>query len=142
MTTDNNAAIQGAERIYHAWTKAYATKDLESVLALYAPDATLESPLVNVLLKTDVGIVSGREALRHFCGIIIKSTPPLVDRYRQSYFTDGKTMIWEYPRITPTGTQTDMAEVMQIENGLIKAHRIYWGWVGSRLLQTDMYKSK
>ncbi|NDH54360.1 MAG: nuclear transport factor 2 family protein [Betaproteobacteria bacterium] len=143
MTTqDNSAAIQDAERIYQAWTKAYATKDLESVLALYAPDCVLESPLVNVLLNTTEGVVSGREALRHFAGIIIKSTPALVDRYRQSYFTDGKTMIWEYPRITPTGEQTDMAEVTHIENGLIKAHRIYWGWVGSKLLQTDLYKQK
>jgi hypothetical protein len=30
---------------------------------------------------------------------------------------------------------------MQVENGLIKAHRIYWGWGGSKLLQKDAYRA-
>lgn len=130
-----------AERIYKAWTHAFATKDLEAVLALYAPDATLESPLVNTLLKTERGVVEGRENLRHFFDIIIRTTPALKDRHRQSFFSDGRTIIWEYPRVTPTGEQTDMAEVMHIENGLIQAHRIYWGWRGSKLLQKDAYRA-
>ena len=136
----NSSAIDAAEKIYKAWAAGFANKDLEAVLAVYAADATLESPLVNTLLKSESGIVSGREALRHFFGVIIASTPPLVDRYRQSFFTDGKTMIWEYPRVTPTGEQVDMAEVMQIDNGLIKAHRIYWGWGGVKKLQADAYR--
>ncbi|MDB5871619.1 MAG: hypothetical protein JWQ07_1061 [Ramlibacter sp.] len=141
MNSNPSSGHEAAERIYQAWAHAFATKDLEAVLALYAPDATLESPLVNVLLKTERGVVEGREALRNFFGIIIRTTPALKDRYRQSFFTDGRTMIWEYPRLTPAGDQTDMAEVMQIENGLIKAHRIYWGWAGSKLLQTDAYRA-
>ena len=128
------------ERIYQAWAHAYATKDLEAVLALYAPDAVLESPLVNTLLKTDLGVIEGRENLRPFVEIIIRRTPPLVDRYRQSFFTDGKTLIWEYPRNTPSGQKADMAEVMEIEDGLIKAHRIYWGWYGTQMLQSDAYR--
>lgn len=134
-------AIDAAERIYQAWAGAFAKKDLEGVLALYATDATLESPLVNVLLKTERGVVEGKKNLRHFFGIVINNTPPLTDRFRDSFFTDGRTLIWEYPRVTPSGEQTDMAEVMTIEGGLIKAHRIYWGWRGSKLLQTDLYGS-
>lgn len=141
MSSPNTEADATAERIYQAWAKAFATKDLEAVLALYAPDATLESPLVNTLLKSDRGVVEGRENLRHFFDIILRTTPALKDRHRQSFFTDGRTIIWEYPRVTPTGEQTDMAEVMQIENGLIKAHRIYWGWAGSKLLQKDSYRA-
>ena len=133
-------AIDAAERLYRAWADAFAEKNLEAVLALYAPDATLESPLVNTLLKTERGVVEGRENLRHFFGIIISSTPALKNRYRDSFFTDGRTMIWEYPRVTPTGEQTEMAEVMKIENGLISSHRIYWGWGGTKLLQTDRYR--
>ena len=138
QNTDINAA---AERIYQAWAHAFATKDLEAVLALYAPDATLESPLVNTLLKTERGVVEGRENLRHFFGIIIRTTPALKNRHRQNFFTDGRNIIWEYPRVTPAGEQTEMAEVMQIEGGLIKAHRIYWGWAGTRLLQQDAYRA-
>ena len=135
-------AVHAAEAIYKAWAKAFAEKDLEGVLALYAPDATLESPLVNNLLRAERGIVEGRDNLRKFFGIIIQSTPPLHNRHRANFFTDGKTMIWEYPRVTPTGEQTDMAEVMQLKNGLIQSHRIYWGWGGTKLLQKDQYRTR
>jgi hypothetical protein len=130
------------ERIYDAWAKGFAERDLEAILALYAPDATLESPLVNNLLRTDSGIVSGREQLRKFFGIILESTPSLKDRHRANFFTNGKVMIWEYPRVTPSGEQTDLAEVMELKDGLIQAHRIYWGWVGTKLLQKDQYRSR
>ena len=128
------------EAIYQAWAKGFAERDLDAILALYAPNATLESPLVNNLLGTEAGIVQGRENLSDFFGIILKSTPSLKDRHRANFFTNGKVMIWEYPRVTPEGEQTDMAEVMEIENGLIRAHRIYWGWKGSKLLQKDQYR--
>lgn len=128
------------EAIYQAWAKAFAERNLEGVLALYAPDATLESPLVNNLLGTDRGVVEGKENLRKFFRIILDSTPALNNRHRANFFTDGKTMTWEYPRITPTGEQTAMAEVMELKDGLIWSHRIYWGWAGSKLLQKDQYR--
>jgi hypothetical protein len=130
------------EAIYQAWAKAFADKDLEGVVALYAPDATLESPLVNNLLGTERGVVEGRENLRKFFRIIIESTPALKNRHRANFFTDGKTMIWEYPRVTPAGEQTDLAEVMELKDGLIQAHRIYWGWKGTKALQKDQYRAK
>jgi hypothetical protein len=130
------------EAIYQAWAKAFADKDLEAVVALYAPDATLESPLVNNLLGTDRGIVEGRENLRSFFRIIIESTPALKNRHRANFYSDGKTMIWEYPRVTPTGEQTDLAEVMELSDGLIMSHRIYWGWKGTKALQKDQYRTK
>lgn len=130
------------EEIYQAWAKGFADQDVEAILALYATDATLESPLVSNLLGTEAGIVTGRDELRKFFGIILRSTPALKDRYRANFFTDGKVMIWEYPRVTPSGEQTDLAEVMELRDGLIQAHRIYWGWVGAKLLQKDQYRSR
>jgi len=129
------------EEIYQAWAKGFADQDLEAILALYAADATLESPLVNNLLGTDAGIVTGRDELRKFFGIILQSTPALKDRYRANFFTNGTVMIWEYPRVTPSGEQTDLAEVMELRDGLIQAHRIYWGWGGTKLLQKDRYRT-
>jgi hypothetical protein len=55
--------------------------------------------------------------------------------YRKGYFTDGKTVIWEYPRESPKGDQQDFVEAMEIDNGLIKKHRVYWGWFGVRVLE-------
>ena len=54
-------------------------------------------------------------------------------------FTDGHTMIWEYPRATPTGDQMDFTEVMELGNGLIRHHRVYWGWLGVRTLTTESH---
>ena len=130
------------EEIYQAWAKGFAEQDLEAILALYAPDATLESPLVNNLLGTEAGTVQGRDELRKFFRIILRSTPSLKDRYRANFFTNGKVMIWEYPRVTPTGEQTDLTEVMELRDGLIQAHRIYWGWLGTKQLQKDQYRTR
>jgi ketosteroid isomerase-like protein len=129
------------ESIYEAWAKGFADRDIEAILALYAPDATLESPLVNNLLGTEVGVIAGRDQLRKFFGIILESTPSLKDRHRANFFTNGTVMIWEYPRVTPAGEQTDMAEVMELKDGLIQSHRIYWGWRGTKQLQKDQYRS-
>jgi hypothetical protein len=33
----------------------------------------------------------------------------------------------------------DFFEVMEIANGLIQAHRVYWGWRGVEVLKSDAY---
>ena len=47
--------------------------------------------------------------------------------------------MWEYPRATPDGEQMDFVEVMEIENGLISRHCVYWGWRGVKVLDEDHY---
>jgi hypothetical protein len=48
--------------------------------------------------------------------------------------------MWEYPRATPDGDQMDFAEVMDIRDGLIQHHRVYWGWFGVGVLDRDEYR--
>lgn len=43
-------------------------------------------------------------------------------------------MTWEYPRETPDGEQMDIVEVMEIRDGLIAHHRVYWGWYSVGML--------
>ena len=43
------------------------------------------------------------------------------------------------PRETPSGEQMDFVEVMELEDGLIHAHRVYWGWRGVDVLINDQY---
>jgi hypothetical protein len=40
------------------------------------------------------------------------------------YLTDGQTLMWEYPRVTPDGEQMDFVGVMEVRNGLIHRHRV------------------
>ena len=56
------------------------------------------------------------------------------------YFTDGKRLLWEYPRDTGKGEQMDFVEAMELnEEGLIQRHCVYWGWFGVRVLERDEY---
>ena len=119
---------QDIERIYRLWDEALGKRDLEASLSLYAEDASIESPLVSHLLGTSEGIVRGRDALRAFITKVFQTNPPQRRRFKQGFFSDGRVVTWEYPRTTPDGDQMDLVEVMEIEHGLIKRHRVYWGW--------------
>ena len=122
------ATQQDIERVYRLWDEALGKKDLEAALSLYADDASIESPLVRHLLGTGEGIVQGKDALRSFITKVFQTNPPQRKRFKQGFFTDGRVLTWEYPRRSPDGDQMDLVEVMEIEDGLIRRHRVYWGW--------------
>jgi hypothetical protein len=136
----NGESALAAERIYKSWDDALGAKDLEAAIALYAPDVVLESPLVRHLTGSAQGVVRGRDNLRDFVRTVFTRTPPSRRRYRTGFFADGRTIMWEYPRDAPGGDQMDFVEVMEIEDGLIQRHRVYWGWFGLKTLQEDRYR--
>jgi hypothetical protein len=128
-----------ARRIYAEWDAALGSRDVDAALALYAPDATIESPLIPHLLGVEQGICRGHQELRQFIEKVFQRTPPVRRRFRSGFFTDGKTLMWEYPRATPDGDQMDFVEVMELRDGLIQHHRVYWGWNGLGIMQRDQY---
>jgi hypothetical protein len=71
----------------------------------------------------------------------------LTKEFRELYRTglflaNGQLLMWEYPRKTPGGSQVDLVESMDIENGLIKYHRVYWGWSGFKSLEAAREKRR
>jgi len=120
--------MQDAERIYKLWDDALGKRDLEASLALYAEDASIESPLVCHLMQTPEGIVQGKANLRTFIARVFQTNPPQRKRFKKGFFSDGRVLTWEYPRQSPDGDQMELVEVMEIEDGLIRRHRVYWGW--------------
>jgi hypothetical protein len=42
--------------------------------------------------------------------------PILREYFRRGYFTDGKELIWEYPRLKPDGEQMDFVESMELND--------------------------
>ena len=123
-----------AERIYQLWDDALGKKDLEASLSLYADDATIESPLVQHLMKTKEGVIQGKDQLRRFITLVFQSNPPQRKRFRTGFFSDGRVIMWEYPRATPGDDQMELVEVMEIQSGLIHRHRVYWGWYALNVL--------
>jgi hypothetical protein len=139
-TTDvDTTTLKVIERVHHLWNEALERKDVEAAAALYAPDTILESPLVRHILKSEEGVVRGREKLRQFLKLVFARTPASRHVYRTGFFTDGRTVMWEYPHTTPEGDQMDFVEVMEIAGGLIAHHRVYWGWFGVKIMEEDRY---
>ena len=126
------------EAVIQRWEDALSSHDAEALLACYAPDAVLESPVAAHILGGR-GICRGHEDLRPFLAEVVARTPNERQYYRAGFFTDGRRATWEYPRQTPDGEQMDFVEIMEIEDGLIQAHRVYWGWRGVEILSTDQY---
>lgn len=131
--------IADAKRIYHEWDLALANNDIETLLTLYSPDAIIESPLIPHLLGIEKGICQGHQELRKLLEIVKERKPEERKYFRKKFFTDGKTLMWEYPRATPHGEQMDFVEVMELENSLIQYHRVYWGWKGFSIIKNNLY---
>jgi ketosteroid isomerase-like protein len=138
METRNNDQIVA---LINAWEDALANHDVDALLACYASDATLESPVAAHILGGK-GVVHGHEELRPFLAEVVARTPDERHYHREGFFTDGHRVTWEYPRQTPDGQQMDFVEVMEIHGGLIHAHRVYWGWRGVEILAEDQYHRK
>lgn len=130
MTDPTAAEIH---HVYEAWHAAVVARDLDALLALYADDAILETPLILVVQPEQrSGVLRGKDALRAFFSAGLRAAPAALGRwYRTGVFLSrGRQLVWEYPRDTPDGDQTDLVEVMDLAHGRIAHHRVYWGWVG------------
>ncbi|HEX7062281.1 MAG TPA: nuclear transport factor 2 family protein [Woeseiaceae bacterium] len=125
------------ERIWRLWDR-YARKfDVDGLLSLYAADATLETPVITAIFPTDTGVLRGHAALREFFEEGGRRRPNELVRWQREpgrFLYDGRRLVWEYPREAPGGDQIDITEVMDLADGLIRHHRIYWGWFGIREL--------
>jgi hypothetical protein len=92
------------------------------------PDAPLESPLMPYLMGSKSSVCRGHEQPRPLFEKVAQLKPKARQYFRTSYFTDGKKLMWEYPRTAPGGEQTDIVEVVEFnEAGLIQKLRVYWG---------------
>ena len=142
---------ENVERIYHDWDAALARLEelpperldegVESLLALYAKDAEIESPLIPHLMKAERGICRGHEEMRPFFREVGRRKPSLRKYYRTGYLTDGKKLIWEYPRAKPDGEQMDFVEALELYGvGLIQHLCVYWGWRGVNVILGDAYR--
>ena len=123
-------------RVHAQWHEYAVARDTDKLLALYAEDAVLESPLVSAILDVESGALKGHAQIYRFFSEGVKRRPNHLVRWfrTEKFLTDGATLMWEYPRETPAGEQVDILEVMEIKDGKIAAHRIYWGWFGAGLL--------
>ena len=134
MAENTDAAIR---HIHDRWHEAVVNRDLDGLMALYAENARFESPLVFATYKSrTTGVLTGKAEIRAFFDAGFRDARSGLGRWHRTgtYFTDGRQLVWEYPRETPHGDQVDLIEMIDVEDGLIAHQRVYWGWVGFRAL--------
>jgi len=59
ITVVPDETTKAVERVYREWDRAWSDDDLDAMIALYAPDAILESPLVPHLQGGTSGVLKG-----------------------------------------------------------------------------------
>jgi steroid Delta-isomerase len=140
MTENTDAEIR---HIYQQWHATIRGSDLDGLMALYAEDAILETPLILATLKDRTeGILKGKTEIRPFFEAGLRKLGNDLGRWYRTdtFFSNGRQLTWEYPRETPQGDQVDLVEVMDLAGGLIAHHRVYWGWVGFKALVAALNK--
>ena len=87
------------------------------------------------------GILRGRSEIRPFFEAGFRKLGNELSRWYRTgeFFSNRRQLIWEYPRATPGAEQMDFVESMEIEDGLIRRHRVYWGWFGVKVLEQNRY---
>jgi hypothetical protein len=109
-------------------------------LALYVKDAVIESPSHHSPAPQKKRACAGDMRNAPFFQEVATRKPVLRRYYRPGYFTDGKRVIWAYPRVTPDEEQMDFVESMELnDSGLIQYHKVYWGWRSCKVLQNNEY---
>jgi steroid Delta-isomerase len=135
----NRDFLSDCERIHQQWHDRAKACDTEGLLALYAVDAVLETPLAQAIFDgRESGVLRGHREIRPFFEEGARRRPNALVRWHRTgrWLTDGeRILVWEYPRQAPDGDQVDLIEVMEIADGLIRHHRVYWGWFGTGLLK-------
>ena len=134
MTAGSDAEIR---RIYELWHQSVTSRDLDGLMALYHATAVFETPLVLATWPDRAsGVLKGKPEIRSFFAAGFGNPRNGLGRWYRTglFFSNGRQLVWEYPRETPDGDQVDLVEVMDIARGLIVHHRVYWGWVGFKAL--------
>ncbi len=124
MTDNIEAEIR---HVYERWHEAVVARDLDGLVALYADDAVLETPLVLATYADPTrGILEGKANIRAFFAAGLRQLGSELSRWYRTgtFFSNGRQLTWEYPRATPHGDQVDLVEVMDIADGLIAHHRV------------------
>ena len=113
-------------QIAKQWLAAFNEHNLEKLLALYDEDAIHFSPKLKIRHTETNGFIKGKAALRYWWQDAFTRLPQL--EYRERTITsDNDRVFMEYTRIVPGEENMNVAEVLDIKDGLIVASRVYHG---------------
>jgi hypothetical protein len=118
--------LSSIEIIALKWFEAFNNHDLESLLGLYDDEARHYSPKLKIRKPETNGLVIGKAALRDWWADAFERLPTL-HYHTTSLTANGDRVFMEYIRQVDGEPDMLVAEVLEVENGLIIASRVYHG---------------
>jgi len=114
------------EQIALKWFEAFNEHNLENLLLLYSEHAQHFSPKLKIRQPQTNGLIIGKNALRTWWADAFERLPNL--HYKVTSLTANEQRVFmEYIRQVPNEDDMLVAEVLEIENGLIISSRVYHG---------------
>jgi ketosteroid isomerase-like protein len=113
------------EQVISDLEAAFARNDLEGLLALFAPDATLESYLVSRVFDRKEGVCRGRAEIRELVCALAKRGVPWGGH--EPPIIRGDTVVIEH-RSASSDAEKFSVDVIEVRNGKIQSLRAYAGW--------------
>ena len=117
--------VATAEQVISDLEAASSRNDVEALVALFAPDATIESYLVSRVFHRPEGVCHGRAEIRELALALAKRgrpwgghAPPIIR---------GNTVAIEY-RSASSEAETFSVDMIEVEDGKIQSLRAYAGW--------------
>lgn len=114
------------EAIATSWFEAFNTQNLEKLLSLYSDTAKHYSPKLKIRKPETNGLVQGKDALRAWWKDAFERLPSL--KYEPTSLTANENRVFmEYTRKVEGEEDMFVAELLEIENGMIVASKVYHG---------------
>jgi ketosteroid isomerase-like protein len=117
--------VSTTEAFVREFDSAWSSNDVEAAVALFAPDATLETPLAQRVLHRKDGVLHGREEIRAMVSALMSGgrgwgghEPPIVR---------GNTLAIEFRRAGSDGEHYSV-DIIELKDGKIQSLRAYVGW--------------
>ena len=119
---DDQATV---EKVLSDMEDAFSRNDVEGVVALFTPDASIESYLVSRVFDRKEGVCRGRDEIRELVRALMKRGkpwgghgPPIVR---------GNTAAVEYTALSSDADKFSV-DIIEVREGKIQSLRAYAGW--------------
>lgn len=114
------------DKIAKKWLQAFNQHNLENLLSLYDDNAVHFSPKLKIRRPETNGFITGKTAMRNWWQDAFERIPDLI--YLEKTITSNNNRVFmEYTRIVKGEEDMNVAEVLDIKNGLIISSRVYHG---------------
>lgn len=119
-------ALRSGADLARAWLAAFDARDVDALVALYAPDATHTTPRLRERLPETDGILRGASALHAWWSRSLADLPGLT--YREiAVTTDAARAVIEYDRVVPGHPTERVAVSLVLVGARIVASRVHHG---------------